>query len=283
MKYLNSFNNFDRVNEEEGWKENILVGLLSILGVAGFGQKGPDDGSRRTFHTKEESSIPSLIKRGWTLDSTKVDTLFNEVKGKAPETEMMVTRIRLDKDQYFASGKFELSQSVKDSIYNSMAEIANSRGVITDISIVSSTDKQGLSTNLQTQLKSMGYTGDNQGLSKARSEAISGYLEELGINDTLIQQDQKYEQGSGEIDQSARYVNVDIYYMKVEIKDIPIKPETSQSVTKTYFLSKEKGVESKEGHHKFKGGFKFSLKLGPVKHHRRTGKNSTYLCPTWGK
>jgi len=278
---LSRFNEFNRLNEEEGWKENILVGLLSILGVSAFGQKGPDDGNRRTFHTKTEASIPSMIKRGWTLDSVKVDTLFNEAKEKAPETEMMVTRIRLDKDQYFASGKFELSQSVKDSIYNSLAEITNNKGIITDVNIVSSTDKQGLSTNLQTQLKSMGYTGDNQGLSKARSEAISGYLEELGVNNDLIQQDQKYEQGTGEIDQSARYVNVDIYYMKSEVKETPRTPETSPSVTKTFYLSKEKGTESKGGHHKFKGGFKLNLKLGPLKQHKRAGKNSSYLCPKW--
>jgi len=278
---ISNFNQFNKINEEEGWKENILVGLLSVLGVSAFGQKGEDVGSRRTFHTKQESSIPSLIKRGWSLDSVKVDTLFNEVKEKAPQDEMLVTRIKLDKDQYFPSGKFELSQEVKDSIYNSLADIANNNGVITDIIIVSSTDRQKPSHKLETLLGSKGYSPDNQGLSKARSEAISGYLEEVGINSSLIQSEQKYEQGEAEIEQSARYVSVDIYYMKsTKITYPEIQP--NKSVSKTFFLSKEKGNTDTGGHHKFKGGFKFNLKLGPVKHHRRTGKNSTYLCPTWG-
>jgi hypothetical protein len=278
---ISKFSEFDKINEEEGWKENILVGLLSILGVSAFGQKGEDVGSRRTFHTKQEASLPSLIKRGWSLDSVKVDTLFNEVKEKAPQDEMMVTRIKLDKDQYFQSGKFELSQEVSDSIYNSLASISNDNGVITDIVIVSSTDKQKPSANLRNLLSSKGYTPDNQGLSRARSESISTYMGELGINNSLIQTEQKYEQGEAEIEQSARYVSVDIYYIKPEVTE-PREPKPEQPITKTYYLSKEKGSTDTGSRHKFKGGFKFNFGLGPIKHHRRTGKNSTYLCPTWG-
>lgn len=54
MNKISNFNQFNKINEEEGWKENILVGLLSVLGVSAFGQKGEDVGSRRTFHTKQE-------------------------------------------------------------------------------------------------------------------------------------------------------------------------------------------------------------------------------------
>lgn len=281
MKHLENFNHFNKINEEEGWKENILVGLLSLLGVAGMSQTS-HKGDRRTYHTKYEESIPSLIKRGWSLDSIQIDTVFNEVKQNAPQNEMVVTRIKLDKDQYFPSGKFELSQDIKDSIYNSLTDISNNNGVITDIVIVSSTDKQKPSSNLRNLLSSHGYTPDNQGLSKARSESISKYLEELGVNSSLIQSEQKYEQGESEIEQSARYVSVDIYYIKSEVSTTPQQPRFEPSISKTYFLSKDKTSKSSTKRHKFKSGFKFDLKLGPVKQHRRTGKNKTYLCPTWG-
>lgn len=261
---ISKFEDFNRINEEEGWKENILVGILSLFGASAIGQTP----QKQTVHTGSEKSMENLIKQGWSLDSTKVDTIFTKVKQESPQSEVMVVRLSLDKDQYFASGKFTLSQAVKDSIYNSMAGISNGLGVITDINISSSTDKQGLSDNLQRELKSMGYSGDNQGLSSARSDAVSGYLKELGVNDTIIKTEQKSEQGSGTIDPSARYVTVDIYY----IQKIPAGSESQEgSVGKTktnYYLSKEVNIK---GDYKFHGGYHKVVKKGPIKNHKRDG------------
>ena len=125
MKYLNNFDNFDKINEEEGWKENILVGLLSLLGVSGMGQN-KSDGDKRIYHTKTEQSMKNMVRQGWSLDSTQVDTLWREVQAKKPNTLTMVTTLRLDKDQYFASGKFVLSNDVKDSIQSTLSDISNS-------------------------------------------------------------------------------------------------------------------------------------------------------------
>lgn len=277
MKHLRKFESFS-INEEEGWKENILVGLMSLIGVAGMGQtthKGGDEPARRTVHTQSELSMKNMLKRGWTLDSVQVDTLWKQVQVSKPDTIVMVTRLSLDKDQYFASGKFELSGEVKDSIQSTLADVTNEGGIITDIRVESSTDKQGLSVNLQKELKSMGYSGDNKGLSKARNEAVTKYLVELGVNDSLIRSEQKYEMGSETIQQSARYVNVDIAYMVVSSEVTPSKSVDQPQIKKTYFLSKEK--EKTHGHYKFK---KKRFKLGKIKLFKGKPRTSAVdACP----
>lgn len=277
MKYLNNFNNFDKINEEEGWKENILVGLLSLIGVSGMGQNKTGD-DRRVYHTKTEQSMKNMIRQGWTLDSTQVDTLWKEVQVKKPDTLTMVTTLRLDKDQYFASGKFELSQNVKDSIQSTLSDISNSAGIITDISVKSSTDKQGLSTNLQKQLKSMGYTGDNKGLSKARNEAVTNYLSELGVNDSLIASDQKWEMGTDKIDQGARYVTINISYLVIDQEVTPSETEDVPLVKKTYWLSKEKGDVKTPPFRKWKWGTSKTRKNGPIKNHGRKHNKCVDKC-----
>lgn len=278
MKYLNNFNNFDKINEEESWKENILVGLLSLLGVSGMGQNKADGGDKRIYHTKTEQSMKNMVRQGWSLDSTQVDTLWKEVQVKKPSTLTMVTTLKLDKDQYFASGKFILSNDVKDSIQTTLADISNVGGVITDISVESSTDKQGLTTNLQKQLKSMGYTGDNKGLSKARNEAVTNYISELGVNDSLITSEQKWEMGSGEIEQSARYVTINIAYLVIDIENIPSKTEDVPVVTKTYWLSKEKGDVKAPPSRKWKWGSSKTHKNGPIKNHKRRHNKCVDKC-----
>lgn len=281
MKHLKPFNNFERINEEEGWKENILVGLLSLIGVAGMGQTNKGDVSKRTYHTQSEQVSKNMIKRGWSLDSTQIDTLWKEVQTKKPDTLIMVSNLMLDKDQLFASGKFDLSIEMKDAISESLNNILDTGGVITDVEIVSSTDKQGLSQNLQKLLKSLGYTPDNQGLSKARSNSVSDYLQELGVNNTLIGINNKYEEGEQEIEQSARYVSIDIHYMVVDKDVTPGEVTKVPQVKKTYYLSKETPKNTythKTGTYKFKGGFKKVKKLGPIKSQKRKHKFNVAKC-----
>lgn len=254
---------FEQYNKQlnEGWKENILVGLLSVLGVSTMaGNKNVDD--KKTVQTHLQTTAESFIKQGWSLDSTQVDSIFTKIKLEKPDTMMMVSRLQLDKNQYFESGKFILLQNVKDSIYNSMINILNDKGIITDIVVTSSTDKQGLSVKLQTLLTSLGYTADNQGLSDARNDIIRKYLTgELNVNDTLITSKKMFEQGNNEIDQSARFVNVDIYYMQVTETIKPEQDSTSMKINKTFFLSKDK-IPYKSKH--IRGGGPEPQRLGPV-------------------
>jgi hypothetical protein len=232
MKKLLTFEKFNVNLINEGWKENILVGLLSLFGVATMGQNIPKKVYTKTPY---EETMKSLIRNGWTLDSTQVDTLFAKIKAEKPETLIQVTRLKLDKDHYFESGRFELTESVKDSIRSEMESID---GVMTNIMITSSTDKQGLSVNLQNQLKGLGFSPDNKGLSEARSSSIFDYLTELGVNDSLVESQEKFEQGVGTVDQSARYVSVDIYYVKV-VPPTETEDEFIPTYKKTYHLSKD--------------------------------------------
>lgn len=266
---------FNQFNEElnEGWKTNILVGLMSLLGSQAMGYG--TDGNKITTKTNLERTAQSYIKQGWKLDSIQIDTLVNKIKAENPDTMVMVTRLKFDKNQYFESGKFQLSQSVIDSIYSSMMEIADQKGVVTNIEITSSTDKQGLSANLANLLKSLGYSPDNKGLSKARANSISEYLKSLGVNETLISTQEMFEQG-GEIDQSARFVSLDIYYL---IKKYPPEPEDKvvKSVKKTYYLSTDKDVS--HGVQKIKGKYKENKFLGPLKNYKNI---KAYKCSSFG-
>lgn len=262
MKVL-KFNEYDKINEEEGWKTNVLVGLMSLLGVQAMGHKVPDTQQRMTTHTHLENTAKSFIKKGWQLDSVEIDTLWNKVKAEKPETEVFVTRLQLDKDQFFESGRFALSQMVKDSLTNTMNDISNNQGVVTKIEITSSTDKQGLSVNLQKLLKSLGYTADNQGLSKARAAGIESFFKGMGVNDSLVTVLSMYEQGTGTIDQSARFVSVDIYYLVTTIVEHPGE-KPSFKINKTYNLSKD--IETKHQH--TRGSYKDTKKLGSVKQFR---------------
>ena len=256
MKHIRNFNSY-QVNE--GWKENILAGLLSLLGSHVMGQKTHISHTK----TKSEKAMQSLIKNGWSLDSTAVDTLYLEVLKSKPDTEIIATRLTLDKDQYFQSGKFNLSEEMRSDIDSTLMSILDNNGIIIKIEIESSTDKQGLSTNLQSELKKLGYTPDNKGLSKARCESVSDFLEQLGVNDSLIMVNTLYEKGDAEIEQSARYVHVDFYYMIVSEEVKPAEYDVKSKVKKTYYLSKEQKPTGKPI--RIKGGKTNTKKLGPIK------------------
>jgi hypothetical protein len=180
--------------------------------------------------------------------------------------------MKFDKNQYFESGKFTVSQEVKDTIQNEMNGID---GVITDIIVTSSTDKQGLSLNLQTLLKKMGFTPDNQGLSKARNQAIVSFLTSgMGVNNSLITSQENFEQGDSTIDQSARFVSIDIYYLQTTYPEPEIKTKTDTTTKKTFYLSKEKGTK----HQHIRGGNKEVKKLGVIKVYR---DKRAYRCSTF--
>jgi len=85
---------------------------------------------------------------------------------------------------------------MKDSISAVIGDITSDGGIISAIQVESSTDKQGLSKNLQNELKDLGYSGDNTGLSKARCEKITVELETIGIDSSLITTNQIVEGGT---------------------------------------------------------------------------------------
>lgn len=204
--------------------------------------------------------MQSLTKSGWTIDST----VWRSVSVSKPDTMIYSAEFRLDGGQFFESGKYDLNEEMISKI-NSVFDDLYERGVfITDILIESSTDKQGLSKNLQNELKSKGYSPDNIGLSKARSKSIFDYLVgSIGINETLIETNELYELGSGEIDQSARYVTIKIVYLEGSSIVTPDVIEKVPQLKTTYFLSKEKPNYKKPG--KITGKNYKSKPHGPIK------------------
>lgn len=300
MKNLRSYKEFVKINEEEekGWKDVVLGGAMVasslIPGKSSASEYGKDanidkteisyqkpdsdkssdiylfdkdkdkEKERITKVTRSKRDMKYLTKTGWTLDSTHVDTVWRTVTVSKPDTMIYSAEFRLDGAQFFESGKYDLNSEMMLKIDNVFDELYEKGVFITDVLIESSTDKQGLSKNLQNELRSKGYSADNIGLSKARSQSILDYLvETIGINETLIETNELHEMGKGEIDQSARYVTIKIIYLEGSAVVTPDVIEKVPQLKTTYFLSKEK-PEYKKGKI-IKGKNYKSKPHGPVK------------------
>ena len=244
--------NANESNEElnEGWKDVVLTGLISLMTMGGISAQtwptitkhvdlGTHHGEKKTelvgkmnfklddkmTKEKADSIVAGLIKQGWSLDSTKIDTLWKEVVTKSPETSVEAYSLTFKDATYFASGKFDLTKEMQADIDHACDSIVSSGGTIVKVEIKSSTDKQPVSPKLAATLKGMKLSGDNFGLSKARSMGIEDYLVKKGFNDSIISVENLAEKGDKEIDQSARYVVVNLIFIT------PTKKETEETKT----------------------------------------------------
>ena len=273
MKKIKNYKDFidNSVNEEEeGWKD-LAIGTALAAGSLIPGQsKAGDTGysndkqateisyeapadkdsksidwpwskKTKTIHkkVKTQAEVDKLVNKGWSLDSSQVDTLWKEVTIQKPDTTVHIDEIRFDDNQYFASGKYNLNEDMADSISSAIDDIMTQGGIISGIQVESSTDKQGLSLRLQNELKGIGYSGDNTGLSKARCEQITNYLVSLGADSSIISDKQIVEAGSGTIDATARYVIIKIVYLDKEIVSTPGIVEKVPEIKELHYLSKE--------------------------------------------
>lgn len=260
MKHLKNFNNYKPTQDvNEGLKQNVLAGLIAFLSLKGQSQEAKP--RLATTNTQSETALKSLLKQGWSLDSTSIKQVFDGVIKEKPDTQVIVTRLSLDKSQSFNSGAYELTPEMKLDLKSTLTEIIDSGGIIIRVDIESSTDKQGLSKNLKDKLEESGFSPDNKGLSKARSNSVQLELEDLGLDITLIKIITLSEQGDEEISQSARYVNVDFYYLQSSTVVMP-KTEEPPKDQKTYHLSKivKTGIKKMK-----KGNQSNTKKLGPIK------------------
>jgi hypothetical protein len=269
---MNHIKDFKSWEVNEGWKENILAGLLSLVGSHLIGQ----DTQKITTKTKSEANVETLIKGGWSLDSTSIDTLYTRTLKANPDTQVVATRLTLSGGQFFPSGEWKLDPKMKSEIDSILGEILQSDGIILKVEIESSTDKQPLSRNLSTQLKSLGFTPDNKGLSMARNSSVGEYLTQLGVNDSLINKTELFEKGSGVVEEGARYVNIDFYYMQIYELTRPGTPEMGNVPRKTFYLSKEMKPTDKVGKIVRKNA-KTKI-LGPVKNNPN---RSQIKCMVW--
>jgi outer membrane protein OmpA-like peptidoglycan-associated protein len=282
MKKIKNYKEFidNSVNEEEGWKD-IALGTALAASTLTPGQlkagsteytnnpteisyeapakkdnksiDWPWSKKTKTIHTKvtNQEGVDRLVGKGWTLDSTQVDTLWREVTIQKPDTTVHIDEIKFNDNQYFASGKYDLNEDMADSISSAIDDIIAQGGIISGIQVESSTDKQGLSIRLQNELKGLGYSGDNTGLSKARCEQITDYLVGLGIDSSIVTDNQIVEAGTGTVDASARYVIIKIVYLDKEIVSTPGIVEKIPQLKEVHYLSKEVEItKHKKTHHK---------------------------------
>lgn len=261
MKYLQNFNNYNSSeNVNEGFKENVLAALIGLLSLKGQSQEAKS----RLVQTKtqSEAAMKQLLKQGWSLDSSSVKKVFTDVIKDRPDTQVVVTRLSLDKNQYFESGDYKLASEMKADLDSTLTEIIESGGIIIKVEIESSTDKQPLSAKLKDKLEKSGFTGDNRGLSKARSKSVETELQTLGLDTSLINITTLAEIGEEEISQAARYVNVDFYYMQSSTVVMPKISDPKEKDVKTYHLSKvvQPGIKKLK-----KGNQSNTKKLGPIK------------------
>lgn len=263
MKKIKRYKEFIRINEEEGWKEKAMAAAIaagSMMGGAKAATVGDDytkpkteisyekpkekeddkKYSKRVVTTKAE--LDRLQKLSWTLDSTTVDTIFDIISKKP--VDVLVSELNFKERQYFPSGEYDVNDDIISGLDSTINDL-NSKGyILMDVILESSTDKQQLSSRLKKRLEESGYSGDNSGLARARSESIGNYLVSIGIDSSIINSKEIVGGGSGEIDESARYVTVKFACLKREVVEAP---DVIKEIRETYFLSKEKSSGKKIG------------------------------------
>ncbi|MDP2692787.1 MAG: hypothetical protein Q8O88_04075 [bacterium] len=190
----------------------------------------------KTAHSERE--LKTLIKAGWHLTSAQIDTIITKLKTEHPDVVVDTVFFNLNDGTMFASGKFVLDEIDKSNIIRILDSIEKSNSILLNVTIMSSTDKQGLSPVLQQTLISLGYSADNKGLSTARNDGVANVLSSVGVDVSLINKEALFERGGPIIDQSARYVKVAFSTVKYPTP-IPLeKDSTISSVKSTYELFK---------------------------------------------
>jgi len=241
MKNLKTFSQFDDENVQEGIKDYLLGGLATLGSlvatpqVSGQTQKPKEivatqdvkkDILGRTLTSAPSTQTENLGKRKYLVTSKQVnpspqkdaelkakgykpvwtDTTKSTPKwGVASKERKAPTVMQSDNDKFFELGGYKLTQEVKDTIQARVTRMAG----LDSVKIEASTDKTPLTKKLKADLESKGYTGDNDGLSKARSNSIKNFLVSLGLKPSNVVEVNLANQGKeGGYDPNARYVKL---------------------------------------------------------------------------
>ena len=197
--------------------------------------KGEKTGRVKHVDVLGDDDLVKYLKLGYHLTSTQTDTVINIIQTIAPDTIVSETILEFRDNAFFGSGAFTLGEG---EIKTALSEIDSSGNVLLSVIVESSTDKQGLSKNLQRTLLSLGYTGDNNGLSQARNHAVMKVLNGEGVDSSLIGQEILFEKGEGDINQSTRYVKVRLQVLEVSSMSFPGEEEIIKSFPETHSLVK---------------------------------------------
>jgi len=227
-------------------------------------------GTVKMREVSSDADLAKYLKMGYHLTGVQTDTLIKTIPAIAPASVVEEIVLTFSDDAFFASGSFVLGANEAQEIQQALDSIANNGEVLLNVIVESSTDKQGLSKKLQKTLMSMGYSGDNSGLSQARNNSVMKVLETQGVDSSLISQNVLAEQGEGVINPSARYVKVMLQSLSLEvIPGAPGEAEQAVSYPQTYELVK---VFAKKKKHRNKSG-----KTCKVSIHKF--KKGQVLCP----
>jgi len=270
MSRVYNFSDFEKKNE--GLSTNIIAGLTSLLMSTGIYAQTPKDhgGKHKTILTKlkSEEDLSRYKKNGWTLTNTQIDTLYDEVSIKCPDAHLIVDSIRIP----FESGQFKLTREFTDHIKSNVDELKKKGSVLIGVDLVSSTDKKDISAKLKKILIEAGFSGDNIGLSKARSSNIVNFLKEIDIDESLITELNKHSLGSKSGDSEFRYVYLNFELL---ISEESFTKEMVPRIETTYTMVKD----SPEPQNLKVGGiFDRIFNIGKVK---KIQKGRKIPCPRW--
>jgi hypothetical protein len=243
MKRLQRYEEFQNNQVQEGIKDYLLGGLATLGTMVGTPQTAAGQTKKPTEITQNistekkdvlgrpltappstkpenlgkgksllttkqvnpsEKSMKELKSKGWQVVWTEGDTSAPKWGVKPGERKPGV-EFKNDNDKFFELGGYTLTDTIKAKIKGQIEKM----GGVDSVQIESSTDKTKLTSRLKADLESKGYSGDNKGLSKARSNAIKSFLSSLGVNPDNITVVNLADQGKeGGYDLSARYVKL---------------------------------------------------------------------------
>jgi len=188
----------------------------------------------KTAHSEKE--LAGFIKNGYHLTAIETDTVIKIQKESSPNNTVEGIMLSMDEGKMFESGRFALSEADMHNIKAVLDSIKKDNSILVNVTIKSSTDKQGITPSLQKTLQHLGYEPNNKGLSTARNDGVSSLIALLGVSSDIISKQVVFEQGGPVIDDSARYVFV---LFDVTKQILPhIKPSSDTTVTNTYTLFK---------------------------------------------
>ena len=216
-----------------------------------------------------DKELAKYLRLGYHLTSIQTDTIINLIPEIAPDSVVEETVLTFNDDAFFASGAFILGDGEKQEIKMALDSIDASGSVLLNVIIESSTDKQGLSKRLEKTLLSLGYEGNNNGLSQARNDAVMKVLESEGVDSTLIEQTVLSEQGDGVINPSTRYVKVRIQALEIVLPPAPGNPNIEVSYPQTFEVIK---AFAKQKNYRKKGGKTCKVSV-------KKFKKGQVLCP----
>lgn len=194
-------------------------------------------GTKKINITPEEEK--QLVSRSWK--KVWEETIEKPQQSEGPKDVLQKVELKFNKQNYFELGGYLLNNDFKNALSFEFDKIVSNHTIVS-IEIESSTDKTKLTPKLQDDLKNKGYTPDNPGLSKARSNEIRKFLTQKGVKNEQFKIKELSELGKeGGYDPEARYVKLN-FEVKSKEQDKNLKPGDVVSYFQKILIKKTQKV-----------------------------------------